>query len=393
MKPGPIPLLLAVLAGGATLSGCMRSQAAAADGKPPPATVSVAQPERSMVQPMLGYTGRIEPSQRVEVRSRVSGYLQRIAFRDGQRVEAGDLLFVIDPRPFAAARDRALGALAQAKARDKLAAAQFGRSTRLEKTGAASAEELERARGEFEGTQAAVQLAEADLRAAELELSFTSIRAPIAGIVSDRRADVGNYVAGAAAGGVLTTIVAHSPVRAMVDLSEADFQRLRGAGKLPGEVELALDGGATRRARVDFVDNEISRRSGTVRLRADIANADHAVMPGSFVRVRIPLGTAQERLLVPGAAVMHDQNGRMVFVVDGGKVAVRKLDVGDLRGDRQVVLSGLRADDRVIVSGAAKVKPGERVQVAPAAANAASAANAAGQAGLTSGVRPGAAGA
>ena len=368
----PVPLLLLLaLACGAPLSGCGRSQAAPG-GPPPKPTVSVALPESSMVQASLDYTGRIEPSQRVEVRSRVSGYLQQIAFRDGQQVKAGDALFVIDPRPFAAVRDRARASLAQANARSKLATAQFERSSRLQQTGAASTEELERARGELEGAQAAVMLNQAELRSAELELSFTTMRAPIAGTVSDRRVDVGNYVAGGAAqGGVLTTIVAHSPVRAMVDLSEADFQRLRQHSKLPSKVQLALDGGGPAQdASVDFVDNEISARSGTVRLRASLDNADRAIMPGSFARVRIPVGAAQQRLLVPDAAILSDQNKKMVFVVDAaGKVAPRKLELGGLQGDKQIVLSGLTPQDRVIISGAAKVRPGDQVLVAAARAN------------------------
>ncbi len=373
MKPvrlTPPLLFLLSVAGISALQGCTRSQAAGPGGPPPIPTVSVALPEQSVVQATMDYTGRVEPSQRVEVRSRVSGYLQQIAFRDGQQIKAGDPLFVIDPRPFAAARDRAQASLAQAKAREKLAATQFERSNRLQQNGAASAEEFERARGELESAQAAVQLAQAELRSAELELSFTTVRAPIAGTVSDHRVDIGNYVAGGGSqGGVLTTIVAHSPVRAVVDLSEADYQRLRAQQKLPGKVELTLQGAKeAQSATVDFVDNEISARSGTVRLRATLANADHAVMPGSFVRVRIPVGEAKPRMLVPDDAIMNDQNKKMVFVVDDkGKVAPRKLELGGLSGSKQVVLSGLSPQEKVIVSGAAKVRPGDQVQVAPPA--------------------------
>lgn len=368
MSPRLIPpLLLLAAAASAALSGCVRPQGGPPGGPPPVPTVSVALPEKSVVQDSMDYTGRIEPSQRVEVRSRVSGYLQQIAFRDGQQVKAGDPLFVIDPRPFAAARDRAQAGLAQAKARHKLAQAQYERSHKLQQTGATSTEELDRARGELESAQAAMLLAQAELTSAELELSFTTIRAPIAGTVSDRRVDVGNYVAGGAAqGGVLTTIVAHSPVRVMVELSEADFQRLRAQKKLPSQVELTLDGGGgAQKAAVDFIDNEISSRSGTVRLRASLANDNHAVMPGSFARVRIPVGQAQERLMVPDSAIMNDQSKKMVFVVDDkGQVAPRKLQLGALVGGKQAVLSGLSPKDQVIVSGAAKVRPGDKVQVA-----------------------------
>lgn len=197
-------LFTAVLA----LSGCSKPAGAVNASQAQLPTVTVAAPASAMVQDSLEYTGRIEPSQRVELRSRVSGYLQAVQFKDGQRVNVGDVLFVVDQRPFLAARDRAQAGLAQANARLKLASAQAERATRLQAAGANSAEDLDRINAEFETAKAAALAAEADLRSAELELSFTTIRAPIAGVASDRRVDVGNYVTGGAAqGAVLTTIV------------------------------------------------------------------------------------------------------------------------------------------------------------------------------------------
>lgn len=356
-----------VLSAMASLSACDPTAATSPPSSPPPVTVTVIHPEKSIVQDALDYTGRIEPSQRVEVRSRVSGYLQAIQFRDGQHVKAGTPLFVIDPRPFLATRDRAQASLAQATARQRLAATQLERIRRMQRSGAASTEELDRALGELESAEAAMLLAQADLRSAELELSFTTIRAPISGLVSDRRVDVGNYlVGGTTQGGILTTIVSQSPVRAIVDLSEADFQRLRQGGSLPKQVELRWDGADDKRlAAVDFIDNEISARSGTIRLRASLPNADHAVLPGNFARISIPLGSSQERLLVPDAAILSDQTRKLVMVVDAeGKVAARPLQLGGLLGKRHVVLSGLAADDKVIVSGIQRVRPGDQVQVA-----------------------------
>lgn len=362
-------LLFVVPVAATAVSGCSPPEAVAVASAAAPSmpTVTVVRPEKSVVQDSLDYTGRIEPSQKVEVRSRVSGYLQAIKFRDGQQVKVGDPLFVIDQRPFAAARDRAQASLAQAKARQKLAAAQLERIIRLHQSRASSTEEVDRARGEFEAAEASILLNEAELRSAELELSFTTVRAPISGRISDRRVDVGNYLAGGTAqGGVLTTIVTQSPVRVVVDLSEADFQRLRQQTKLPEQVQLNLDGAAgTQSATIDFVDNEISARSGTVRLRASIGNADHAMMPGNFARVRIPVGTPQEMLLVPDAAIQSDQTKKLVLVVDAnGEVAAKQLELGSLVGSKHVVLSGLAADDQVIVSGAQGVRPGDRVQIA-----------------------------
>ncbi|MDO8651313.1 MAG: efflux RND transporter periplasmic adaptor subunit [Undibacterium sp.] len=357
----------------AVLSGCGPSKTVSPGSSQPIATVTIAAPERSMVQETLDYTGRIEASQRVEVRSRLSGYLQAIKFRDGQQVKAGDPLFVIDQRPFAVARDRAQAIMAQAIARQKLATTQLTRVTRLHQSGASSADELDRTRGEFEGAQAAVLLSQAELRSVELELSFATIRSPITGTVSDHRVDIGNYVVGGTAqGGLLTTIVAQSPVRAMVDLSEADFQRLRRQKKFPDRAQLRLDGTAdTQISTIDFIDNEISARSGTVRLRASIANVDKTIKPGSFAHVRVPVGAPEEKFLVPDSAIQSDQTKKLVLVVDAnGKVAPKRVDLGGLFNGKRVVLSGLSANDKVIVSGAQRVRPGDSVKLSTPAAGA-----------------------
>lgn len=359
-------LFTAVLA----LSGCSKSAGAASPAQGPLPTVTVAAPKSAVVQDALEYTGRIEPSQRVELRSRVSGYLHAVQFKDGQRVNVGDVLFVIDQRPFIAARDRAQAGLAQASARLKLANAQAERATRLQAAGANSAEDLDRINAEFETAKAAALAAEADLRSAELELSFTTIRAPIAGVASDRRVDVGNYVAGGASqGAVLTTIVATSPAHAVVELSEADYAKFRQQPRMPETVQVRMDGVAGAKAgKVDFIDNEANQRSGTVRMRAVVPNADAGVLPGNFVRLSIPMGSAQQRLLVPDAAILSDQTRKMVLVVDAhGQVAAKPVQLGGLEGGQRVVLSGLTATDQVIVSGGQKVRPGARVQVASAA--------------------------
>ncbi|WP_256078822.1 efflux RND transporter periplasmic adaptor subunit [Massilia sp. YIM B04103] len=353
----------------AALTACVPS-GNAASGPPPLPVVGVAHPASALVAERLEYTGRIEPAQRVEVRSRVAGYLAAIKFRDGQAVKQGDPLFVIDQRPFLAARDRARASLAQAKARQTLAAAQLQRLARTHETGASSAEELDRARAEADGAQAAVMMAQAELRNAELELEFSTITAPISGKLSDRRADVGNYVAGGAAQGApLTTIVSLSPVRVTVDITEADFQRLRRQPRLPEQVQLQFDGAAAPlRADIDFIDNEASSKSGTVRVRASLPNLDHALLPGYFARVSIAAAEPQPRLTVPDAAIQSEPLRKLVLVVDAeGKVAPRAVQLGGLVGAQRVVLAGLSAQDQVIVSGAQRVKPGERVQLAPAA--------------------------
>lgn len=349
------------------LPGCTKPVAAANPAQGPLPTVTAAAPTSALVQDSVEYTGRIEPSQRVELRSRVSGYLHAVQFRDGQRVNVGDALFVIDQRPFIATRDRAQAGLAQASARLKLASAQAERATRLQAAGANSAEDLDRIIAELETSKAAALAAEADLRSAELELSFTTIRAPIAGVVSDRRVDVGNYVAGGGSqGAVLTTIVATSPAHAVVELSEADYAKFRQQPRMPETVQVRLDGmAAAKPGKVDFIDNEANQRSGTVRMRAVVPNADGGILPGNFVRLSIPMGSAQQHLLVPDAAILSDQTRKLVLVVDAqGQVAAKPVQLGGLEGGQRVVLSGLAAADQVIVSGGQKVRPGARVQVA-----------------------------
>jgi multidrug efflux system membrane fusion protein len=356
-----------LVAAAVVLPGCTKPAAAANPAQGPLPTVTVAAPKSALVQDSLEYTGRIEPSQRVELRSRVSGYLHAVRFKDGQRVNVGDVLFVIDQRPFIATRDRAQAGLAQANARLKLASAQAERATRLQAAGANSAEDLDRINAELETAKAAVIAAEADLRSAELELAFTTIRAPIAGVASDRRVDVGNYVAGGGSqGAVLTTIVATSPAHAVVELSEADYAKFRQQPRMPETVQVRLDGrAAAKPGKVDFIDNEANQRSGTVRMRAAVPNADGGILPGNFVRLSIPMGSAQQRLLVPDAAILSDQTRKLVLVVDAqGQVAAKPVQLGGLEGGQRVVLSGLAAADQVIVSGGQKVRPGARVQVA-----------------------------
>ncbi|WP_050410810.1 efflux RND transporter periplasmic adaptor subunit [Massilia sp. NR 4-1] len=368
--PAALLPLAALLA--AALTACVPS-GNAASSPPPLPVVGVAHPASALVAESLEYTGRVEPAQRVEVRSRVPGYLAAIKFRDGQVVQQGAPLFVIDQRPLLAARDRAQAGLAQAKARQTLAAAQLQRLTRTHENGASSAEELDRARAEAEGALAAVLMAQAELRNAQLELEFSTITAPISGKLSDRRVDVGNYVAGGAApGGPLTTIVSLSPVRVTVDITEADFQRLRRQPRLPEQVQLLFDGAAApQRADIDFIDNEASSKSGTLRLRASLPNLDHALLPGYFARVSIPAAPPQQHLTVPDAAIQSEPLRKLVLVVDAeGKVAPRAVQLGGLVGAQRVVLAGLSAQDQVIVSGAQRVKPGERVQLAPAVAGA-----------------------
>jgi multidrug efflux system membrane fusion protein len=320
-------------------------------------------------QDTVFYTGRVEPVKRVDLRARVSGYLQAIRFRDGDWVEAGTPLFDLDPRPFAAVRDRAAANLRLARAKQALAHSEYERDARLRTSEAVSAEDVQQRESDQASADAAVSAAEADLRAAELDLSFSHIGAPMSGRVSDRRVDVGNFVSGGSAQGtLLCTIVTLDPIRVTFEISEADHQQLAGAGVLrPGlKLAVAVGAGATesRVSVLDYSDNEENRNTGTVRLRAELPNPNQVLLPGEFVKVTLPLNSPHRALTVPDAAILADQSRRVVMVVTPDSlVAARAVVLGALSSGQRVVREGLNDSDEVIVGGLARVRPGDRVKI------------------------------
>jgi RND family efflux transporter MFP subunit len=361
-KVSLIALPLALLAGGAMLE--LRSAPVAA--APPPPTVTVAAPLVRQISEWDDYSGRFEASKSVEVRPRVSGAIVAVHFTDGSVVHQGQLLFTIDPRPFVASLREAQAA-AQG-ARSDLAIAQTDLGL------AVSQSDVDRLRARVQAAEAALSAANARVQSRALDVGFTEVRAPITGRISDRRIDPGNLVQGGGSGAegtLLTTINALDPIYFNFDASESLFlkaRRARESGAAPSDVEIRLqdESGYRWHGRLDFADNGLDSRSGTIRLRAVVANPSQFLTPGMFGNMRLSTGEAAPALLVPDSAVQTDQARKIVLVVGkDGSVAPRPVALGPLIDGLRVVRSGLTAADRVIISGTQMAMPGTKVQVRP----------------------------
>ena len=349
-----------------------RSGETAAPMAPPPVTVTAAAPLVRPVTEWDDYSGRFEASRAVEVRPRVSGAIVGVHFQDGAVVRQGQLLFTIDPRPFAAAVAEARAAVAGARSDLALANAELGRSERLLANGFVSRADIDRLRARVQGAQASLVAAQARVRSRELDLGFTQVRAPISGRVSDRRIDAGNLVGGGPAGGeatLLTTINALDPIYFTFDASEGLFlkaRRARESGQAATEVAIRLQDEPEFRwkGRLDFTDNALDTRSGTIRLRAVVENGRQFLTPGMFGNLRLSSGAPVNALLVPDAAVQTDQARKVVTVVDGaGNMTPRPVSVGPLIDGLRVIRSGLTPSDRVVINGAQLAMPGAKVKV------------------------------
>ncbi|ATE64779.1 efflux RND transporter periplasmic adaptor subunit [Rhizorhabdus dicambivorans] len=360
--------------------GLIGGDKAQADTQPLP-TVTVAQPIEKSIVEWDDYVGRFEASQAVEIRPRVSGALTAIHFKDGQIVHKGQLLFTIDPRPFAASLAEARARAASAVTALALARADLARANRLIADQAVSAEEVDSLRARVQSAEAAVAAARAQVQARRLDVEFTQVRAPITGRVSDRRADIGNLVSGdsAASATVLTTINALDPIYFAFDGSEALYlkQRRQKAGSDHVEIRLQDEADYKWKGKVDFTDNALNDGSGTIRGRAVIRNPDYFLTPGLFGNMRLAAGGARNALLVPDGAVVTDQARKIVYVIKGkdGAVEARPVEAGALIGGLRVIRSGLTPRDRVVISGvqfaatAPKVQTiAGRIEAAPAAA-------------------------
>src|SRR5579859_1845697 len=352
----------------------------ACDGKdkapqaPAAPSVTVAQPLAKKVTDWDEYTGRFTAVQSVELRARVSGYLDQIKFTDGQLVEKGQLLFVIDPRPFQATLDKARADLKVEESRRDLDQLDLARATKLLAAHAVSQEEYDTRAQTSAQTAAAVASATAAARNAELDLEFTQIKAPFAGRIGDRKIDIGNLVSGGSSGAtLLATIVTQDPIYFEFDGSEADYLkyvRLATAGTRPSSrdapnqvyVKLMDEAKWTHSGRMNFVDNQLDPNSGTVRGRAVLTNAGAVFQPGMFGRLRL-IGSGQyDGLLLPDEAVVSDQATKLVMVVgDDGTVTPHPVTLGPKVDGLRVIRTGTTAADKVIISGLTRARPGAKV--------------------------------
>lgn len=362
---------VAAVFAGLILAGLLHAPANAQAPKP---AVDIAQPLVQTVREWDQYTGRFEAVERIELRARVSGYLNSVHFEDGQLVNKGDLLFVVDPRPLEASLAAAKASLASAQAELKLAETDLKRGEELLRRKVTAVAEVDRRRSQRDVAAANVLVARANVRTAELNLGFTNIRAPIDGRMSDRRVDVGNLIGGGSQGAtLLTTIVSQDPIHFVFDVSEQaylKYARLIASGERPGSrdtpnpvyIRLTDETGWPRRGFMNFVDNVLGQETGTVRGRAVVENTDRFLQPGMFGEVRLLGSGDYEAVLIPDSAILFDQATRIVMVVDDkNTVRVKRVETGPIIDGLRVVRKGLTGDDRVIVSGVQRVRAGAPV--------------------------------
>ena len=366
-------LLLAVV----VIAGCGQGQQQTA--APPPPTVTVARPVQRTVTDQDEYVGRFVAVDSVEVRSRVSGYLSQIHFTDGQMVKKGDLLFVIDHRPFQIALDQMRANLAQARANLAFAEADLARGKELVQNRTITEQTFDQRKQAKSVAEASVTAQEAMVHSAELDLNeYSELRAPIDGRIGDRRVSVGNLVTGGNGSNttLLANIVSVDPIRFEFTFDEASYlryQRVAGSnGQMSGSGQSAVavtlklidETDFAHIGKMDFVDNVIDRSSGTIRGRAVFANSDGIFTPGMFGRIRVPASPAFTALLIPDAAIGAEQSRKYVLVVDDGGVVRQKYVVpGQIDDDLRVIKEGLTPADRVIVNGLMRARPGIKVTV------------------------------
>ncbi|HEY2228943.1 MAG TPA: efflux RND transporter periplasmic adaptor subunit [Xanthobacteraceae bacterium] len=353
------------------LAGCDGHPAAGS--APPPPPVTVARPLQKSITEWDEYTGRFTAVESVEVRARVSGFIDSVHFKEGQIVKQGDLLFVIDPRPYKIAVEQAKADVDRAKAKLEIATSDVQRATPLIRNQSLTEREFDTRQSTQHDAAAQVASAQATVKQAELNLEWTEVRAPIGGRISDKRVDAGNLITGGASGAtLLTVIVSIDPIHFVFDGSEEDFLRyvrLAAAGARPSSrdvqnpvsVRLADETDYRHQGRMDFVDNVLNPKTGTIRGRAVFDNKDGLLTPGFFGRLRL-FGGEHDALLVPDGAVASDQSSKIVFTVaDDGTVGTKLVELGPMVEGLRVIRSGLAPADRIVIDGIQRARPGGKV--------------------------------
>jgi RND family efflux transporter MFP subunit len=348
----------------------------AASSAPPPPPVTVAKPLVKELREWRDFTGQFAAPDAVEIRARVSGYLESVNFTDGQLVKQGDLLFVIEPKPFEIALENAKAQLAQAEAQLQLAQAQLERTAQLRKNDYASQETYDERVAQVNVAKATRDSASADVDQANLNLAYTRVMAPVSGRVGQHEVSIGNLVMGGVSGTttLLTTIVSLDPIWLVFNVSEGDGMAYKRLVQ-KGEVESARDNKVEVQGQlmdetawplkgtIDFVDNQYDRTSGTIRVRATFPNPNLFITPGQFGRVRVPMSQEKPTMLVPDAAVVTDQSVKMLFTVaEDGTVVPKPVELGSLADDNlRIIKSGITPDDTVIINGLLRARPGQKV--------------------------------
>ena len=343
---------------------------AQAPGGPPPKVTTAKPVVREIVETDM-YTGRFDPVEIVDVRARVTGYLEKVNFQDGASVKKGDLLFVIDRRPYKAALDQAQAALVSAKARLNFSQTDLDRAQTLSKSGNISEQVTDQRRQASQTAQADVDSADAQLRQAQLNYDFTEVKAPISGRISRRLVTEGNIVITDQT--LLTTIVSLDPIYFGFTVDERSFLKYQGTlgigmgqtqrGKgVPILIALTGDEKPTRKGVLDFVDNRVDNATGTVLLRATVENPDGFIKPGLFGVVSLPATKPFQGVLLPDDAIASNQDKRIVYLVaEDGTVSAREVKLGPKVDGYRVISGGLKGDENVVVNGLSRVRPGAKV--------------------------------
>jgi len=371
--PKSLPARLAVLPLALAIASCGRGEQQA--GPPPAPAVTVAHPVRRTIVDQDEYVGRFVAVDAVEIRARVSGYLDRVHFTDGQMVKQGDLLFTIDKRPFQTSLDQAKANLAQARANLSFAEADLARGAQLVRDKTITEQTFDQRTQAKRVAEASVAAQEAAVRQATLDLEFTELRAPVNGRIGDRRVSPGNLVTGGTGGNttMLANIVSIDPIRFEFTFDEAAYIRYERLSK-SGQDMASREGSALvslrlideqdyqHPGRMDFIDNVIDRSSGTIRGRAVFANPAGVFTPGMFARIRVPASPPYPALLVPDAAIGTEQARKFVLVVDGENVVRQKyVTLGEAVDKLRVIKDGVAAEDRIIVNGLMRARAGQKV--------------------------------
>ncbi|WP_191923406.1 efflux RND transporter periplasmic adaptor subunit [Pantoea agglomerans] len=362
------------------LSGC--DKGVAQNAPPPPPEVSATPVLIKPVSQWDNFNGRVEAVQSVQLRPRVSGYIDAVNYREGDEVRKGQVLFTIDDRSYRAALEQAKAELARARSQASLARSESGRSEKLIGTQAISREAWEQRRSAASQAQADVLAAEAAVDMAQLNLDFTRVTAPIDGRASRAMITAGNLVTAGDSASVLTTLVSQQQMYVYFDVDENTFLNYQAMARqgqqrhaLPVEIALVGEQGFPHQGKIDFLDNQLTASTGTIRMRALLDNQQRQFTPGLFARVRLP-GSAQfEAVLIDDKAVLTDQDRKYVYVVDGeGKAQRRDIQPGAMVDGLRIVKSGLQSGDKVIIAGLQKVfMPGMPVTAQPVAMRAAAA--------------------
>ena len=364
-----VPLFSLLLVGN-MLVGC--------DGKPaansaPAPAVTMSHPLQKSITEWDEYTGRFTPLETVEIRARVSGFIDSVHFHEGQIVKKDDLLFVIDQRPYQIAVEQAKADIERAQAKLDIATQDVNRATPLIQSQTLTEREFDTRKSIQRDASGQLAAANAALKQAQLNLEWTEVRAPIAGRISDKRVDAGNLITGGQTGAtLLSVIVSIDPIHFVFDGSETDFLhylRLAAAGTRPSSrdapnpvaVRLADETEFTHMGRMDFVDNAVNPKTGTIRGRAIFDNKDGFLTPGFFGRLRL-FGGTHDALLIPDGAIASDQANKIVFTVaEDGTVGTKRVELGPIIDGLRVVRSGLAPTDRIVIDGLPRARPGQKV--------------------------------